>query len=383
MLIFFATMLLLMAGTGYYLYTRITPLLPESGTWQCWVARGLYVLVFFGFVIGFMLQKAGCYAISTPFTYIGSWALAAILYLLLFFVLIDVLRLINLIPKLDFLDFRYHHGDTKAYWSSLIVCTAVAVVLVCGYFNARFPVTRNMVFKTQKQITRNFRYVLISDVHLGMIHCDHFMEVLRDRLNSISDVDFVVVAGDFFDGDPAPVVSSRVGDILRQVNTGYGIFACTGNHEWIGDVDVAADYLHRHGVTVLRDSVANLPFGVSIAGRDDLSRNHRNGSNRKALNALLQESTPGYFQIVLDHQPARQLDSTTGAGADMVLSGHTHAGAQLWPLGFFSRRMYPNEYGLKLVDRTYYYTTSGYGTWGPPVRTSARPEIVVIDVVKE
>lgn len=383
MFIFLIVTLLLLGGVGYYLWVRLCPLMAEPGTWQGWLCRGVYLLVYCSFFVGFGLQKAGMYALSTPFTIVGSWALAAILYLLLFFVGLDVLRLISAASfKAQFLDFRFRYGDHRAWIASVSGCILVAVVLVCGYFNARFPATRHLVFKTDKEISRSFRYVLISDVHLGMIHCDHFMEILRDRLNSISDVDFVVVVGDFFDGDPVPVVESRVGDILRQVNTGYGIFACTGNHEWIGDVDVAADFLRRHGVNVLRDSLAELPFGVTIIGRDDLSRNHRLG-HRKSLSSITNKTIPGNYKIVLDHQPARQITDTTGAGADVVLSGHTHAGAQLWPLGFFSRRMFPNEYGHMLKGRTYYYTTSGYGTWGPPIRTSARPEIVVIDVVRE
>jgi hypothetical protein len=45
--------------------------------------------------------------------------------------------------------------------------------------------------------------------------------------------------------------------------------------------------------------------------------------------------------------------------------------------------MYENDYGQLRKVNTDFYTTSGYGTWGPPIRTSARPEMVVVEVSKE
>lgn len=383
---FLFTVVLLLGGISFYLYFRIRPLLPEPGTWASVLAKVLFGLLMLSFVVGFTLQSRGLYAVSAPFTVVGSWMLGAILYMLLVFVAIDVLRLLNSFTlRLDCLSFRYVYGDSKAWFASMAGCLLTALVLVCGYFNARFPVTKRLVYETERNISRDFKYILISDVHLGMIHGDSFAELLRDRLNSEPDVDFVVIAGDFFDGDPVPVVNSRAGEILRTVNTGYGIFAVPGNHEWIGNVDVACDFLRRSGVTVLRDSVAELPFGVSIVGRDDLSLNRRPGCHRKPLAELASPSKDpdkNNYTIVLDHQPAA-VDEAVSAGVDIMLSGHTHGGAQLWPLFVFSSMIYENDYGQMRKGGTDFYTSSGYGSWGPPVRTSARPEMVVIEVRKK
>ena len=374
----------LIIGSSVYIYFRLRPLLPAPGTWLSVVAKCVYVIVFFSYLVGMMLQRGGHYALSTPFLHVGAWMLAAILYFVLTFVLIDILRGINALTlKAEILTFRYRYGDSGGHLWSLVGCIITALVLICGYFNAKFPTTTHLTYKTDKEISRDFKYVLISDVHLGMINCDHFMEVLKDRINA-ENPDFVVIAGDFFDGDPEPVVNSNVGNILREIKTGYGIFAVNGNHEWIGNANVADDFMKKHGVTVLRDSTARLPFGVTIVGREDFSAGSPGGkrNGRKPLAEVVANIDRNDYTILLDHQP-KNLDEAANSGViDIELSGHTHAGAQLWPLFILSSSMYENDYGKLRKLNTDFYTTSGYGTWGPPIRTSARPEMVVVEVSK-
>ncbi len=387
MLFFMLFVLLVLGGASFYLFCRLRPLMPMPGTMLNPLSKVIFALLMLSFVIGFVLQSRGMYSVSAPFTIVGSWMLAAILYLVIGFVLVDILRGVNAVTfRADWLTFRYDYGVQPARMASLVVCTIAALFLVVGYFNARVPVTRRLAYETDKPISRDFKYILISDIHLGMIHCDAFMELLRDRINSEPDVDFVVIAGDFFDGDPNPVINSRVGEMLREVNTGYGIFAVTGNHEWIGDADVASDFLRRHGVTVLRDSAASLPFGVSIIGRDDLSRNFRRDGRRKSISEIISaDGEKDSYKIVLDHQPPRsgQTAEIVDSGVDIHLSGHTHSGAQLWPLFVFTQKMYGvHDFGQVRIGNTDFYTSAGYGTWGPPVRTSARPEMVVVEVRK-
>jgi len=377
--------LALIIGASVYIYFRLRPLLPEPGTWMSIVAKCVYAIVFFSYIVGFMLQRGGHYALSTPFLHVGAWMLAATLYFVLIFVFIDILRGINAFTfKAEILTFRYRYGDSGGHLWSLIGCIATALVLICGYFNAKFPTTTHLTYKTNKEISRDFKYVLISDVHLGMINCDKFMSVLKDRINA-ENPDFVVIAGDLFDGDPEPVINSNVGAILREIKTGYGIFAVNGNHEWIGDANVADEFLVKHGVTVLRDSSARLPFGVTIVGREDFSAGRPGGKRigRKPLAEVVSNIDRNDYTILLDHQP-KKLDEAAESGViDIELSGHTHAGAQLWPLFLLSSRMYENDYGQYRKLNTDFYTTSGYGTWGPPIRTSARPELVVIETKKE
>ena len=78
----------------------------------------------------------------------------------------------------------------------------------------------------------------------------------------------------------------------------------------------------------------------------------------------------------MDHQPFA-LHEAAETGVDLQLSGHTHHG-QMWPFNFVTSAIYELSYGYLRKQNTHYYVSCGYGTWGPPVRTSSRPEIVDI-----
>ena len=82
----------------------------------------------------------------------------------------------------------------------------------------------------------------------------------------------------------------------------------------------------------------------------------------------------------LDHEP-RDFKNAAAAGADLILSGHTHGG-QVWPAGAVGMAA-RNErnYGKKQVTPGCAAIVSGgTGTWGYRFRTQGRTEIVCIEV---
>ena len=76
----------------------------------------------------------------------------------------------------------------------------------------------------------------------------------------------------------------------------------------------------------------------------------------------------------MDHQPVK-LEEAENNGIDLQLSGHTHHG-QLWPFNFITKKIYEVSMGYKQKGDTHYYISPGVGTWGPPVRTGNKPEII-------
>ncbi len=82
--------------------------------------------------------------------------------------------------------------------------------------------------------------------------------------------------------------------------------------------------------------------------------------------------------ILLDHQPVDYAKAEK-YGVDLMLSGHTHKG-QLWPFSYLTNAIYVNHFGLKHIGKSWFYTSSGFGTWGPPVRVGNRPELVVFKI---
>ena len=134
-------------------------------------------------------------------------------------------------------------------------------------------------------------------------------------------------------------------------------------------------FMRQNGVNVLCDSVVNLPCGVSILGRDDLSAVRAKGG-RSSVEKLVAQADSANYTILLDHQPFH-LEEAEQAGIDLQLSGHTHHG-QLWPGNKITTAMYECSFGQHRRGNTNYYVSSGYGTWGPPIRTTCHPEMVVV-----
>jgi predicted MPP superfamily phosphohydrolase len=84
---------------------------------------------------------------------------------------------------------------------------------------------------------------------------------------------------------------------------------------------------------------------------------------------------PSKPSILLKHQPS-QLDIASKAGITLQISGHTHR-AQIFPLNFFGEALFKGyDYGLHLKDNMIVYTSSGVGTWGPPMRVGSDSEVV-------
>ncbi|HET6513270.1 MAG TPA: metallophosphoesterase, partial [Candidatus Kapabacteria bacterium] len=197
-----------------------------------------------------------------------------------------------------------------------------------------------------------------------------------DKINA-QDPDIVLLAGDVVDGALAPVVRRDLGKILGQIKSKHGVFAVTGNHEYIGTVEATVKYLELHGIRVLRDEVIEVA-DLSIIGREDLSFNRAYGRRRTELSELVANLDKTKPIIMMDHQPFH-LEQAEQNGIDFQLSGHTHHG-QFWPINHITNRVYEVSWGYKLKSNTHVYVSCGAGTWGPPVRIGSSPEIMRVEM---
>jgi len=129
---------------------------------------------------------------------------------------------------------------------------------------------------------------------------------------------------------------------------------------------------------MLRDKTVILSNGVQLIGRDDRDSERMGNTTRKPLPKLIEGLDKNYPIIVLNHQPFN-LGDAVNEGVDLHLSGHTHHG-QLWPLNYMTNAIYELSWGFLKKGNTNFYVSSGYGTWGPPVRIGNTPEIVVFNL---
>jgi predicted MPP superfamily phosphohydrolase len=365
--LFFVVVLTLYALLNWYLFLhgwRALP--PDSGLRTPYLA--VFLTLMLSFIAGRFLERVWLSPLSTAMVWVGSFWLAAIVYFLMAAIIVDLVRLSNAL---------FHFLPTGiSPRTSLSILGAVVLlvvgIIVTGAVNAASPVIRTLSVHVAKQAggDRTYRIVAASDIHLGTIIGRSRLRQLVDRVNGMNP-DLVLFPGDIVDEDLGPVVNENLGEVLRDVRARDGVYAVTGNHEYIGGVEPACRYLTEHGIVMLRDSVVRLPNGIFLAGRED-----RTNHSRKPLEALLTGVEDASPLILMDHQPFH-LDEAVSQGVDLQLSGHTHHG-QMWPLNYITEAVYERSWGLVQKAKTTIYVSCGFGTWGPPVRLGNRPEILDI-----
>jgi predicted MPP superfamily phosphohydrolase len=233
--------------------------------------------------------------------------------------------------------------------------------------------TYNLKIKKHAGELKSLNVVMASDLHLGTILGKSFLNNLVTRINELKP-DIILLAGDIIDENIAPVIKNNVGEELLQLKSKYGVFAVTGNHEYIGGVEAASKYLVAHGVTLLRDEKIKIGNAFYVIGREDRASRQFAGKQRKNLKDLLTDVDKSFPVILMDHQPFG-LKEAVENGVDLQLSGHTHNG-QLWPFNYIIEKIYDLGWGYKINGNTHYYVSCGVGGWGPPIRTGSSPEII-------
>ncbi len=308
------------------------------------------------------------------FIWIGSLWLAAMVYFLLFIAVLDLLRLINFIVSYFPGSFYTNYEFTKLTAFAVIFASVIIIVLV-GFINSANPVIKNLNIKINKPSNKfkQLRIAVASDIHLGTIINKSRLEKIVKKINSLN-ADLVLLPGDVVDEDIGPVIKQNHGETIRKIKSKFGVYAITGNHEYIGGAEVACKYLIQHGITELRDNYIKIEDSIYIIGREDRSIKGFSGKQRKQLEDIMPDIDKNLPIILMDHQPVH-LEEAEKNGIDLQLSGHTHHG-QLWPFNFITKKVYELSRGYKKRGNTHYYVSSGVGTWGPPIRTTSRPEIV-------
>ncbi|MDR1449850.1 MAG: metallophosphoesterase [Propionibacteriaceae bacterium] len=231
-----------------------------------------------------------------------------------------------------------------------------------------------------------FRIALVTDIHLGPVTTGADVQAIVERVNA-AQPDLIVLAGDLVDGS----VEDLGGELsaLSGLQAREGTVVTTGNHEFRLDTDAWLAAFQSYGLRVLDNSALQIQrSGVSF---DVIGVNDRQGSGAHGANlAKAAQMLPGgaaaavggagRFRLLIAHEPVQALmeDNLPAAlGVDVQLSGHTHGG-QLWPLGLFVRLSQPVVSGVHTVGGVQVVTSKGTGSWGPPVRVGARPEVVIV-----
>jgi hypothetical protein len=253
-----------------------------------------------------------------------------------------------------------------------VLFAAAAGVGVFGVFNASWTrVTRATVRLANLPASwRGRTAALISDIHLGHVRNGNFLRRMVAKILR-EEPDAIFIAGDLYDG--TAIDAGRAAEPLSQLTAPQGVYFVAGNHEQFGD---DSKYLHAvaaAGVRVLHNEKVEVD-GLQIVGVP-----YRNATQEGHLESVLDSVRidRDRASVLLIHAPDHPAVAEA-AGVSLQLSGHTHLG-QFIPWSWMARRMYRQfVYGLSRIGNMQVFTSSGAGTWGPPLRLGSNPEIVML-----
>lgn len=268
---------------------------------------------------------------------------------------------------------------------------AVAAVLICvvylsaAWFQAHDVKKTDYALATEKSVG-SLRVIQFADSHVGATFDGKDLEKYVDEMQA-QNPDVVVVTGDFVDDDTSKQDMIDACAALGKFNTKYGVYFVYGNHDkgyypaeyrgYSGE-DLAAE-LEKNHVKILEDETVLIDNRFYLIGRQDRSEEQKGGS-RASMEELMQGLDTSKYCIVLDHQP-HDYEAQEKAGADLVLSGHTHGG-QFFPINYVGEWTGENDktYGLETRNLSEFIVTSGIADWAIKFKTGCRSEYVVIDI---
>ncbi|MBO9604611.1 MAG: metallophosphoesterase [Paenibacillaceae bacterium] len=342
-------------------------------------AGWLFWLVFWIVAFSYVLARLGGRWLPGPFArllkVIGSYWFAVVIYGLL------------LLPVADLAAWLLELGGVARsdYVPALgaVFGAALVLILLIGSRNAWSPVVRRYELAVDKPADgrREWTIAVASDLHLGNTVGNRHIDRLVERINAMQP-DLILLPGDVIDDSIEPFVRNNMAERLGRLKARLGVYAVLGNHEYFGGhIDEYVKRMQAIGITVLRDEHAIVGGAVTVAGRKDRVAEQGGpggGGGRLSHEALLAGVDRTKPLILMDHQPTG-LDLALAAGVDIVLSGHTHRG-QMAPGHLITRRLFEIDWGYLRKGTMHAVVSSGFGSWGPPIRLGSRSEIIRLNV---
>ena len=289
---------------------------------------------------------------------IGTTTILVLLYLVILFLVLDLGRLVHLIPR----SWLYANGVT-----SVAILGMMLTVFLCGNIHYHNKVRVKLNLQTTKPLKKDYTIVMASDLHLGYHNTRSDLAKWVDMMNA-EQPDLILIAGDIIDISVHPLFEEKMAEEFHRLQA--PVYACLGNHEYYSNEPRAQQFYADAGIHLLKDSCV-VADDLCIIGRDDRTNMHR-----LALRKLMQQADSTKYQILLDHQPYH-LEQAEQTGIDFQLSGHTHEG-QIWPISWITHRLYECSWGSYQRGNTHYYISSGLGIWGGKYRIGTQSEYIVL-----
>ncbi len=374
-LIIYATMLALCAMPHWFLWRRVQ-------TAELLAGRGLAVLGAWCLIMcaaPIMVQNAHRIAVVEVqrglMFVVFNWAAYVYLFFFTSLALTVTLALVNLPTQVSK---RGRWFDPTPRHESRVHLVIPIILLLYGYYEAAHPVVERIeIADARIPAGTRVRVAAFADMHIEMFgNVGRLDEIMR--LVEEAKPDLLVTAGDLLDvflDDPGPPMAR-----MARIRPPLGKFAILGNHEYYVGVATVDEFMRGAGFDLLRGERRDVASFVTVVGFNDSARVASGSLSTASEAALLGEIPADRFVIVARHRP--EAASATLDRFDLQVSGHTHGGQTVihyWLTRLFEKL--PPTGLSRLSSRSQLYLTRGAGTYGPPIRVFAPPEVTLIDLV--
>jgi predicted MPP superfamily phosphohydrolase len=370
-LVLFITAVLVYASMHAYLYHSLVRAWAIPRPFRIGMAA-LFVFMIAAPFAGRALDRAGWVLLGRSITVPGFFWMTWVFWFLMIGLVADAWNTLLRLLSRAFPQLR--RGLCPPRPRVLASCLLIAAATVGASIEARHLRIREhrVPIAAWPAGTPSLRLVQVSDVHLNSPRRAAWSRRLTRRVAELNP-DLVVSTGDMVDAPPADI-ADQARD-WAAVRPALGKFAVLGNHDYYSGWRGSVEFHRQAGFRLLRGEATDVGHRLRLAGLDDPTGRHLGvpcSDNPALFNTL--PLAPGRFTLLLRHQPFATL--LPQGVLDLQVSGHTHAG-QVFPFQWFVRLFYPHSQGWYSMGTARLYVSAGTGTWGPPLRLFAPPEITV------
>ncbi len=254
----------------------------------------------------------------------------------------------------------------------LIIVGVIGMIITSFGYATHYDKTKKSydIMIHKESTLSSLKIAAVSDMHIGT---GTYLQDIQNFVKKINQeqYDFVFLIGDLFDETTPIEMINDVMNSLSKIKTTYGIYAVNGNHEHYANILDQSIY-EKHNIKLLNEKYVCIDGFINIVGREDVI-NH----DSLSIDEITKGMDTSLPTIVLDHNPKRYQDVKDIA--DLQLSGHTHGG-QIFPMTLATALIYDNANGILQKEDFSLIVTSGYGSWGFPMRLLTNCEYLDIKI---
>lgn len=374
--LFISVYLAVYGGMHLYLYRRLRRGF-ELGRGQRIAVFAFLLLMVFAPLMSRGIERLGWEGVAEPVAVLAfGWMGVLFLSASLFF-FVDIVRLVAwLLRRVA----KVSLPGMVVGWRPLCigVLSLSVVASFYGFYAAREIRVERVVLPTSKMPAgvERYRVVQLSDVHLGVMTNEPWLQRIVAEVNSLKP-DLIVATGDIIDSNvPSSMPYLSTLSTLQATDGKYGV---AGNHEFFAGIDKAVAFMNEAGFVMLRGERAVVKPWLHLLGVDDREGRHSGVAVVDHEGPLMAANDPAAITLLLKHQPVIREESI--GKFDLQLAGHVHQG-QIFPFRLLTWIAFPIAMGLSdLGQGSQIYVARGTGTWGPPIRIMAPPEITLFEFV--